>query len=127
MWSIFVAKHNVAFLNSDHAKRLFREMFPDSAIAKRFACGCTKTTAIVKEALTPHYHNKVVNNLSYPFSILMDESNDKVNNTCIILVKVHDSEVAWIILIDSSKSPLTTPLVSYDEMNRLVRLYAAKI
>ena len=93
MWSMFVAKYNFAFLNSDHANRLFREMFPDSAIAKIFACGRIKTAAIVKEALAPHYQKEVVNNLSYPFSILMHELNDKVKKSCIILVKVLDSEI----------------------------------
>ena len=80
MWSMLDAKHNLAFLNSDQVNRLFREMFLDYSIAKRYACGRTKTAAIVKEVLAPHYHKKVVNNLSYPFSILMDELNDKVNS-----------------------------------------------
>ncbi len=32
-WATFVAKHNLAFLSSDHATRLFKVMFPDSEIA----------------------------------------------------------------------------------------------
>ncbi len=83
---MFVAKHNLAFLNSEHASKLFAQMFPDSEIARKFpdseiarkfACGRTKTTAIVKEALSPYYHAKAINSMSNPFSILMDESNDK--------------------------------------------------
>ena len=93
MWSLFIAKHNLAFLSSDHSNKLFKEMFPDSKIAKKFACGRTKTTAIVKEAISPYFHNKAVNNLCNPFSILMDESNDKVNKSCIILVRVLDDTV----------------------------------
>lgn len=50
-WSFFAAKH-VSFLTSDHVANLFSIMFPDSHIAKKFACGCTKTTAIIKEALS---------------------------------------------------------------------------
>ena len=54
MWYLFTVKHNLAFLNSDHATELFKEMFPDSEIAKKFARGCTKMTAIaVKETLSP--------------------------------------------------------------------------
>ena len=30
-------------------------MFPDSEIAKTFACGHTKTAAIIKEALSAHF------------------------------------------------------------------------
>lgn len=94
LWAMFTAKHNLAFLSSDHANKLFREMFPDSEIAKKFACGRTKATAIVKEALSPFYHKKAVNNLSNnAFSLLMDESNDKVDKSCIILVRVLDSAV----------------------------------
>ncbi len=29
-WSMFVAKHNLAFLNSEHTSKLFAQMFPDS-------------------------------------------------------------------------------------------------
>ena len=97
-WSLFIAKHNLAFMASDHANRLFPKKFPDSTIAKKFACGRTKTTAIVKEALSPHFTQKVVASMSNPFSILMDESNDKTDpspspspKSCIILVRVLDS------------------------------------
>ena len=54
LWAMFVAKHNLPFLASDHANKLFPKMFPDSELAKQVSCGCTKTTAIVREALAPH-------------------------------------------------------------------------
>ena len=53
-WSLFVAQHNLSFQTSDHATKLFKAMFPDSDIAKKFACGHTKTTAIITEVLAPH-------------------------------------------------------------------------
>ncbi len=92
-WALFTAKHNLSFLTSDHATKLFKTMFPDSEIAKAFACGHTKTAAIIKEALSPHFQKKTVTNLSNPFSLLVDESNDKVDKTCIILVRLLDPEV----------------------------------
>ncbi len=92
-WATFVAKHNIAFLASDHATKLFHNMFPDSEIAKKFSCGRTKTTAIIKEALAPHFLKKATNCMSYPFSLMMDESNDKNNKSCIILVRVFDSDL----------------------------------
>ena len=66
LWAMFTVKHNNLWLSlsSDHANKLSREMFPDSEIAKKFACGRTKAIAIVKEALSPFYHKKAVNNLS---------------------------------------------------------------
>ena len=39
----FVVEHNLAF----NATKLFRKMFPDSGVAKEFACGRTKTAAII--------------------------------------------------------------------------------
>ena len=55
---------------------------------------CTKATAINirKGALAPHYHNKVLTSISNSFSILMNESNDKTDKSCIILVRVLDFE-----------------------------------
>lgn len=116
IWSMFTAKHNLAFLNSDHATKMFREMIPDSEIAKTFACGRTKTTAIVKEALAPYYHKKMVDNMSNPFSILMDESNDKVDKSSIILVKVLDPEVG-----DVKTRFLDMPVVNIGTARNLFR------
>ena len=90
-WAMFVSKHNNAFLTSDHATKLFAKMFPDSEVA-RFACGRTKTTAI-KEALAPHFLQKTKQNMASHFSIMMNESNDKTDKSCIILVRVFDSEL----------------------------------
>lgn len=71
----------------------FPKMFPDSEIARKFSCGRTKTTAIVKGALSPHFLKKTTENLSNPFSIMIDESNDKTDKSCIILVRVFDPHV----------------------------------
>ena len=48
LWAMFVVEHNLAFQSSDHVTKLFPKMFPDSEIAKKFACGRTKTAAIIK-------------------------------------------------------------------------------
>lgn len=95
-WSVFVAKHNLAFLTSDHATKLFSLMFPDSQIARKFSCGRTKTTAIIKEVLAPHFLEQTTTSMKNPFSILMDESNDKTDKSCIILVRILDSAVGDI-------------------------------
>ena len=52
-----------------------------------------KKTATVKEALVPHFHTKTIESMSQPFSIMMDESNDKTNKSCIILVRILDQEI----------------------------------
>ena len=84
-WAMSVAKHNLALLSSDHATKLFLKIFPDSEIAKQFACSRTKLTAIIKTALAPE---NVINSMTSPLSLMMDESNDKTDKLCIILVKI---------------------------------------
>ena len=92
-WALFIARHNLAFLNSDHATKLFNKIFSDSETAKKFSCARTKCTAIIEEALAPYFLNKVVKNLANPYSILIDESNDKNDKLYIILVRMFDPEV----------------------------------
>ena len=94
-WVTFVSKHNITFLTSDHATKLFPKMFPDSQIAKKFGCGRKKNTAIVKQALALHFLKKVTHNCSMtnPYSMMMDESNDNTDKSCIILVRAFDSEL----------------------------------
>ena len=72
-WSVFVAKHNLAFLTSDHDTKPFPKNFPDTTIAKMVACGCAKTTAIAKESLATHYLSKVAASMMNPFSIMIDK------------------------------------------------------
>ena len=68
-------------------------MFGDSKVAKNFGCSRTKCTAIIKEGLAPYYTAKLKKNLINPFSVMIDESNDKTDKQCIILVRVLDPEV----------------------------------
>ena len=45
-----MAKHNLP-LQVNHATKLFKIIFPSSKIAKKFACGHTKTAAITRALL----------------------------------------------------------------------------
>ena len=64
LWAMFVTKHNIPFVASDHANKLFPKMFPDSELAKQLSCGRTKTTAIVTQTLAPQFLNRVTSELS---------------------------------------------------------------
>ena len=55
-WALFVSKRNFAFLNSDHATKLFTKIFKDSEIAKKFTCAHTKCAAIATDALAPFFY-----------------------------------------------------------------------
>jgi len=73
----FLIQHNLPIATSDHLGPLFRAIFPDSEIAKQYACGRTKTTAIINKALGPHCHSYVVKHCrNHPFSIGIDGSSD---------------------------------------------------
>ena len=73
-------------------------MFPDSEIAKEFAFGHSKTAAIIKEALAPHYLSKTLHDMSKVFSVMMDESNDKTDKCWIIFVHVFDCVLEMLVL-----------------------------
>ena len=78
LFADFVAEHNIPFLVADSFTRLCKAMFTDSKIASKFACGRTKTRQIIKRSLAPSLHQEVVEHLqSNPFSIAIDESNDR--------------------------------------------------
>ena len=53
-------------------------MFLDSKIAEGFACGATKTQAIIKNALAPALSEDVIEACaSSPFTILCNGGNDQ--------------------------------------------------
>ncbi len=91
LWSKLIAMHNIPFQASDHATKLFHCMFPDSEVVQKFSCGHTKTAVIIK-TLGPHYLEKALTDMSKLFSVLMDESNDKTDKSCIILVRLLDTD-----------------------------------
>ena len=50
-----MVNNNIPFAAADKFNQLFKKIFPDSKIAKSYACGRTKTTCIVNEALKPYF------------------------------------------------------------------------
>ena len=45
-----VVEHNLSFQFADHFTKVVKNMFLDRETAKKFSCGCQKTTVIVKRA-----------------------------------------------------------------------------
>ncbi len=111
-WALFVSKHNLAFLNSDHATQLFTKIFKDSEIAKKFSCARTKCSNCYR---APYFTSKLIKNLSNPFSIMIDEH--KTDKSCIILVRVFDSEVG-----DIRTRFLDMPIVNIGTANNCERV-----
>jgi hypothetical protein len=46
--------------------------------------------------LSPHFTKRIIESMSTPFSLLMDESNDKTDKCCIILVRVLDPVIGEV-------------------------------
>ena len=66
----FIAEHNISFAAADHFNRLCSVMFPDSKIAKEYACARTK---VVTHALAPAVNGSVIEACQkQPFTILCE-------------------------------------------------------
>ena len=72
-----LVQHNVPLAVADHLSPLFRDIFPDSKIAKGYAAARTKTTCILNGSIAPYFKATLVDVMkSRPFSIAIDGSND---------------------------------------------------
>lgn len=75
--STLLAHHNIPIAFADHLSPLFRNIFPDSEIAKGYSCARTKTTCIVNGALAKSLQQSLIEQMkSEPFSLATDGSND---------------------------------------------------
>jgi hypothetical protein len=90
----FIAEHNLSFNLMDHLSDLLPRLFPDSKIAADVRCKRTKTKCIVKNALSPFFHGKLVDKLkSHPFSLIIDETTDVSTQKELALVtRQYDKE-----------------------------------
>jgi hypothetical protein len=53
LFTDFLVEHNILLAVVDNAGPIFRRMFPDSPIEKRYAWARTKTTSILNGAMAP--------------------------------------------------------------------------
>lgn len=86
----FLIEHNIPINAADHAGPLFRKMFPDSDIAKRYGCARTKTTAIIGEMAKTERMAMVNMIKGTPFAISTDGSNKSDKKLYPIVVSYHD-------------------------------------
>lgn len=88
LFSEFLIEHNLPIAVADHAGPLFRAMFPDSEIAKKYGSGRTKTGALI-ETLARDDSKYIADQMrNQPFSIATDGSND-MDNTKLYPVTVR--------------------------------------
>ena len=75
-FSNFLIEHNISLSAADHAGPLFRKMFPDSGIAKKYGSGRSKTSSIIRSMAEEKQTQTVTVIQKSAFSLATDASND---------------------------------------------------
>ncbi|XP_034536243.1 uncharacterized protein LOC117810492 [Notolabrus celidotus] len=90
--AMLCAKNNVAFSFCDDFNKCVAEMFPDSAIARKYSAGKTKATQLIKGAIAAELDDELAKTCrSQPFSLMCDESNNrKSDKEFVILARLYD-------------------------------------
>ena len=102
--AVVLAQHNIPLAIMDHLSPMFRDIFPDSKIAKGFSAARTKTTCIVNLALRPHFETLLVSHMKmHPFSLAVDGSSDtglQKMNPLTIRIFDHENGVVCTRFLD---------------------------
>ena len=108
---IFLVEHNVSLSASDHAAKLFKNMFPDSKIANSYSCARTKTTALVQH-MAANISSSVANSAQTVFSLSTDGSNDNSDKFYPIVLRHIEAETGTIkvslLSVPTVKEPSAT-------------------
>lgn len=92
LFTSFLVEHNIALAAADHAGKLFRNMFPDSEIAKKYSSGRTKTGCMVSELAmsTKLRIADVLSSGSVFSSVATDGSNDSDSKLYPVVIRFQD-------------------------------------
>ena len=79
LWCLDLATKHHSFNSNEGIGELFRNMFPDSDIAKSFALGKDKTGYIIKFGIAAYFKKQLVETINNagPFVLMFDESLNK--------------------------------------------------
>jgi hypothetical protein len=97
----FVIMHNLPFSVADHITNIFPKMFPDSKIAKTYACKHTKTAAVAN-CIGENTQKKVVEKMRVGyFSIATDGSGDRhaKHQTYPVVSRYYDCDVGRVVSV----------------------------
>lgn len=102
--AVVLAQHNIPLAIMDHLSPLFRDIFPDSKIAKGFSAARTKTTCIMNMALRPYFESILVAHMKeHPFALAIDGSNDtglQKMNPLTVCIYDHESGLVRTKFLD---------------------------
>ena len=62
-WAMKCAISKYSFTSVDNSGNLFREMFPDSQVARHFQMGHTKVSYMISHGLGPYFQREMVNDV----------------------------------------------------------------
>ena len=104
----FLTEHNLFFTTADHLGPLFRNIFPDSKIAKAYVCRKTKVLCILNCAISPELQETLFNQMKTScFSISTNSSNNqglkKMNPVTVRICDINQHKVVTKLL-DMCKS-----------------------
>ena len=105
MFIKLLVQHSYALLTADHLTLLFKEAFPESKIAKKYASCRTKTTAIISKSFVSHCLDYIVEHCkSHPCLVGTDGSNDtgveKMNPICVKAFDVNRLKTVTTHFVD---------------------------
>ncbi|KAK5873254.1 hypothetical protein PBY51_018312 [Eleginops maclovinus] len=83
---------SIPFSFHDDFNKCVADMFPDSAIARKYSTGKTKATQLIKGAIAAELEDDLAKTCrSQPFSLMCDESNNrKTDKEFVILTRLYD-------------------------------------
>ena len=89
--AMMIVHHNTFFNLSDHLTQIVKSEFQGSAAAENFACGRTKTSAIIN-CLGDEFKAELVDDMKkFPFSFMIDGSNDTgIAKMYPVTVRIYD-------------------------------------
>ena len=103
-WAFHTVKHQQSFLSNDCTLHLFKTLFPDSDIAKKFALARTKTKNIITGVLGPYAQKILLSELGTQlFSVSVDASNYNQLKLFPLFIRFFNAkvgvQVAYVFLI----------------------------
>ena len=88
----------MSYRSNKNVSAIFHSMFPDSSIAKQFACGKDKTSYIISFGIAPFFLDQLIKTLSESsyFSVSFDEAYNRVtkNEQLDLLVRYWDVNIS---------------------------------
>ena len=93
-WALHTVKHQQLFLSNDCTSYLFKTLFPDSDIAKKFASPRTKTKSVITGVLGPYAQKILLSELgTQPFSVSVDASNHNQLKLFPLVIRFFNAKV----------------------------------